>query len=109
MPNAECRMPNAKCQMPNRSIFQMDADGNVDWEVARSKLPPDVSQDDFDHVFDRCKDIGKCMFPSSSYTLSLVSRVGKGKNREDAIGNNASGDSREQMSCFSWGRLQEGG
>jgi len=37
----------------------MDADGNVDWEVARSKLPPDVSQDSFDRVFDRCKDIGK--------------------------------------------------
>ncbi|KAH0950003.1 Obp7 [Eciton burchellii] len=40
-----------------KKIGIMDADGNVDWEVARSKLPPDVSQDDFDHVFDRCKDI----------------------------------------------------
>lgn len=40
-------------------MFQMNADGEVDWEVARAKLPSDVTQEQADHIHNMCKDISK--------------------------------------------------
>lgn len=37
----------------------MIADGEVDWAIARSKLPPSVSQEEADKIYNACKDISK--------------------------------------------------
>lgn len=37
----------------------MNADGEIDWEVARAKLPSDVTQEQADQVHNACKDISK--------------------------------------------------
>lgn len=43
----------------------MKADGEVDWEVARAKLPSEVTQEQADQIYNACKDISK-------YTMNLT-------------------------------------
>lgn len=37
----------------------MNADGDIDWEVTRAKIPPGVSQERVDQIYNACKDISK--------------------------------------------------
>lgn len=39
----------------------MKADGEVDWEVARSKASSNVPQEQVDQIYNACKDISKYM------------------------------------------------
>lgn len=40
-------------------MFQMNEDGEINWEVARSKMPASVSQEEADQIYNACKDISK--------------------------------------------------
>jgi len=40
-----------------KKIGIMNADGDIDWDVARSKLPPGVPQEKADQIYNACKDI----------------------------------------------------
>ncbi|KAL0114708.1 hypothetical protein PUN28_011782 [Cardiocondyla obscurior] len=45
----------ATCMLTKIGI--MTADGEVDWDVARSKLPSDVPSEKADQLYNACKDI----------------------------------------------------
>ncbi|XP_077266852.1 odorant binding protein 13 [Temnothorax americanus] len=40
-----------------KKIGIMKADGEIDWEAARAKLPSDVPQEQADQLYNACKDI----------------------------------------------------
>ncbi|XP_012540582.1 general odorant-binding protein 56d [Monomorium pharaonis] len=40
-----------------KKIGIINANGDIDWEVARAKMPPGVSQEQADHIHNVCKDI----------------------------------------------------
>ncbi|EFN68669.1 General odorant-binding protein 56d [Camponotus floridanus] len=35
----------------------INANGDIDWEVARSKVPPGISQEQIDHVYNKCQNV----------------------------------------------------
>jgi len=53
----------------------MNADGDIDWEVARSKMPPGVPQEHADHIYNACKDISKCNINLSRSIFSFIYRT----------------------------------
>ncbi|XP_072759369.1 general odorant-binding protein 56d-like [Anoplolepis gracilipes] len=40
-----------------RKIGIITADGDINWDVARSKVPPNVPQEQIDLIYNNCKDI----------------------------------------------------
>lgn len=55
--------------------FQMNADGEVDWEVARAKISPSVSQEQTDVIYNACKDISKYEFDKNQDRFLSVYRT----------------------------------